>query len=305
MKKISLLLALLFSTAAVAQQTTDISEFEITSEGLIGVALRMSPIATDRPDITESAQITPVGWLQYEGGYQFGHSEEVMPGGAITDAHQIEEVLRFGINRRFELRAVINVNTQSIYVPSIPMPWNQPNRWTGVNPLIIGFKYNLLEESSKLPQATWLSHLSLPWLAAGDYATLYPKLVFHEQRLMLEKTLTSRLGIASNIGVAGSLNGSEGLINEGMFSLALGYDLGNNYGVYVEYFSEWYVAGNQFSATPYFDGGFTRLLSNDLQLDIYAGFDLSQFTDSAKQTKRLFFGTGVSYRLPLAAHLKQ
>jgi len=41
MKKISLLLALLFSTAAVAQQTTDISEFEITSEGLIGVALRM------------------------------------------------------------------------------------------------------------------------------------------------------------------------------------------------------------------------------------------------------------------------
>jgi hypothetical protein len=73
----------------------------------------------------------------------------------------------------------------------------------------------------------------------------------------------------------------------------------------VEYFSEWYFAGTQFSATPYFDGGFTRLLSNDLQLDIYAGFDLSQYTNSAKQTKRLFFGTGVSYRLPLAAHLKQ
>ena len=302
MKKISLLLALLFSTAAVAQQTTDISEFEITSEGLIGVALRMSPIATDRPDITESAQITPVGWLQYEGGYQFGHSEELMPGGAITDAHQIEEVLRFGINRRFEVRAVINANTERIDHPST---WNDPMRRTGVSPVTFGFKYNLIRESDVLPQTTWLSHISNSWISAGDYASVYPKQIFHEQRLMLEKTLTSRLGIASNIGVAGGLNGSEGLINEGMFSLALGYDLGHNYGVYVEYFSEWYFAGTQFSATPYFDGGFTRLLSNDLQLDIYAGFDLSQFTDSAKQTKRLFFGTGVSYRLPLAAHLKQ
>ncbi|MBT6624343.1 MAG: transporter [Flavobacteriales bacterium] len=302
MKKISLLLALLFSTAAVAQQTTDISEFEITSEGLIGVALRMSPIATDRPDITESAQITPVGWLQYEGGYQFGHSEELMPGGAITDAHQIEEVLRFGINRRFEVRAVINANTERIDHPST---WNDPMRRTGVSPVTFGFKYNLIRESDVLPQTTWLSHISNSWISAGDYASVYPKQIFHEQRLMLEKTLTSRLGIASNIGVAGSLNGSEGLINEGMFSLALGYDLGNNYGVYVEYFSEWYFAGTQFSATPYFDGGFTRLLSNDLQLDIYAGFDLSQYTNSAKQTKRLFFGTGVSYRLPLAAHLKQ
>ncbi|MBT3573142.1 MAG: transporter [Flavobacteriales bacterium] len=302
MKKISLLLALLFSTAAVAQQTTDISEFEITSEGLIGVALRMSPIATDRPDITESAQITPVGWLQYEGGYQFGHSEELMPGGAITDAHQIEEVLRFGINRRFEVRAVINANTERIDHPST---WNDPMRRTGVSPVTFGFKYNLIRESDVLPQTTWLSHISNSWISAGDYASVYPKQIFHEQRLMLEKTLTSRLGIASNIGVAGGLNGSEGLFNEGMFSLALGYDLGHNYGVYVEYFSEWYFAGTQFSATPYFDGGFTRLLSNDLQLDIYAGFDLSQYTNSAKQTKRLFFGTGVSYRLPLAAHLKQ
>ena len=33
--------------------------------------LEMASIATDRPDITESAQITPVGWFQYEGGFQF------------------------------------------------------------------------------------------------------------------------------------------------------------------------------------------------------------------------------------------
>jgi hypothetical protein len=121
---------------------------------------------------------------------------------------------------------------------------------------------------------------------------------------MLEKGLTPRLGIASNIGVSGGLQGSNGFINEGMFSLALGYDLGNDYGVYAEYFSNWFVSGSQFFATPYFDGGFTKLLSNDLQLDIYAGVDLSPYLDTKLNTSGFFFGTGVSYRLPLAAYLK-
>ena len=47
----------------------------------------MPAIATDRPYITESAQITPVGWFQYEGGYQYSHEEQSLPGGSITDRH--------------------------------------------------------------------------------------------------------------------------------------------------------------------------------------------------------------------------
>ena len=65
--------------------------------------MNMSPIATDRPDITESAFITPVGWFQYEGGYQYSHSESLLPGGEIIDIHQVEQVLRFGINNDLRL----------------------------------------------------------------------------------------------------------------------------------------------------------------------------------------------------------
>jgi len=97
-----------------------------------------------------------------------------------------------------------------------------------------------------------------------------------------------------------------------MFSLALGYDLGNDYGVYAEYFSNWQLQGQQLFGTPYFDGGFTKLLSNDLQLDIYAGFDLRRsnhfgsgpYVDTRLNTSGLFFGTGVSYRFPLAHYLR-
>ena len=205
---------------------------DIDADGveLTPVFVGMPAIATDRPDITESAQITPVGWFQYEGGYQFSHAEERISLTSISDAHQIEQVLRFGINRKFEMRAVINSNTQRI---DIVDTWNDPFRTTGVNPVTIGFKYNLFKETDLLPQTTWLSHLTLPWVAAGDYrAPAQGNVVFHEQRLMLEKGLTQRLGIASNIGISGGMNGTNGFVDGGMFSLALGYDLGNDYGVY-------------------------------------------------------------------------
>ena len=77
MKKLSLLAAVLLSNLAWSQIDTI-----------------MDPIATDRPDITESAFITPVGWFQYEGGYQFSNSVDNLS--TKTNRHQIEEVLRLG-----------------------------------------------------------------------------------------------------------------------------------------------------------------------------------------------------------------
>ena len=258
--------------------------------------LNMAPIATDRPNFTESAQITPVGWLQYEGGYQFSRSAETN-----EDRNQVEQMLRFGINNKLEARAVINANT--LKTSSIGVVG--PMRMTGVDPVTFGFKYNLLVETNFLPHATWLSHVTLPWVVAGDYrAPAQTNLVFHEQRLMLEKSLTKRLGIASNLGVSGGLVGSNGFVSDGMFSLAADYDLGSDCGIYVEYFSEWFWAGSQFYNTPYFDGGFTKLLSNDLQLDVYAGFNLSAYTSANLPTTGIFIGTGISYRLPLARYLK-
>jgi len=300
MKKISIVMLLASSFWGMAQERPELEEI-VDPVGPHTPVTLMPSIATDRPDITESAQITPVGWFQYEGGYQFSHAEESLPGGVITDRHQFEEVLRFGVNRRFEVRAVINANTQRFEYPST---WLDPNRRTGVSPITFGFKYNLIEESERLPQTTWLSHISHSWISSGWYARVYPEQILHEQRLMLEKGISPRLGIASNIGISGGMIGSNGFVDGGMFSLALGYDLGNDYGVYAEYFSNWEIQGRELFVTPYFDGGFTKLLSNDLQLDVYAGVDLIPYMGSKLNTNGFFFGTGVSYRLPLAAYLK-
>lgn len=287
MKKYSwALLAALMTTQVVAQNEQQEEE--------------MDAIATDRPDITESAFITPVGWLQYEGGYQFSQSTDNF--NTTTARHQIEEVIRFGLTEKFEVRAVINTNTEGYENPAI---FINPTRVRGIEPLTVGFKYNLAQEHGWVPQTTWLSHVSLPWIAVGDYRAVFQSnTVFHEQRLMMEKSITDRFGLATNIGVAGGLSGSTGFIDQGMFSLAAGYDLGNDFGIYIEYFADWQLVANQFTAVPYIDGGFTKLLNNDLQLDIYGGLDISSYTGATAPSTGFFIGTGVSYRLPVAHYFR-
>lgn len=299
MKKLSIMLLMASSFWGMAQERPELNE-NVDPVGPHTPIVLMDPITTDRPDITESAFITPVGWFQYEGGYQFSNDLDNLE--VTTNRHQIEEVLRFGLTKRFEVRAVINSNRESYSSPTINP---NPAGFSGIEPVIVGFKYNLLEEHGWIPQTTWLSHTGLPWIAYGDYRAMFQtRTVFHQQRLMLEKGITERFGIAANIGVAGTLTGSQGIINEGMFSFAAGYDLGQDWGIYLEYFTNWENNGGQFSNTPYVDGGFTKLLSNDLQLDLYAGYNVSESLDVRAPSSGFFVGTGVSYRLPLAHYLR-
>ena len=301
MKKISIVMLLASSFWGMAQERPQMNDIDTNDVELTPVFVGMPAIATDRPDFSETAQIVPIGWLQYEAGYQFSHVEERISLTTITNTHQFEEVFRFGVNRRFEARAIINANTQHVDYTDT---WNDPARFTGVNPITIGFKYNLLEESDLRPHVTWKSHLTLPWVAAGDYRVMTQgNLVLHQQRLLLEKRLLPWLNIASNIGVSGGLQGSNGFINAGMFSVATAVDVNNGYSVFAEYFTQWFVAGTQFFGTPYVDGGLTKQWSNDLQFDIYGGYDISQWAGSRLNTNGFFMGIGMSYRLPLAAYM--
>jgi hypothetical protein len=46
-------------------------------------------------------------------------------------------------------------------------------------------------------------------------------------------------------------------------------------------------------------------LSNDLQLDVYAGYDISETVGVRNPTTGFIAGAGISYRLPLAHHLSR
>lgn len=283
MKKYSwALLAALMTTQVVAQNEQQEEE-------------EMDAIATDRPDITESAFITPVGWLQYEGGYQFSSFTSINFWSTEENTHQFEQVFRVGLYDNFELRAVVNANTIGLDDLLVG-----PSRETGINPITVGFKYNLMKESPNAPQMTWLSQISLPGLAFGDHRNPFQSnFVFHEQRLMVEKSISSRVGLAANFGVSGGLVGEDGFISAGMYSVAVGLDLGNNWGMYIEQFSNFTGQGNQVDTRFLVDGGITKLLSNDLQLDVYAGIDLTDRINLWPGYRGFIMGGGLSYRLPV------
>jgi hypothetical protein len=73
MKKISIAILMASSFWAMAQERPEMNDSDIDDVVELIHVVTMPSIATDRPDITESAQITPVGWFQYEGGYQYSH----------------------------------------------------------------------------------------------------------------------------------------------------------------------------------------------------------------------------------------
>ena len=123
MKKISILMLLASSFWGMAQERPQMNDINADDVELTPVFVGMPAIATDRPDFSETAQIVPIGWLQYEAGYQFSHVEERISLTTITNTHQFEEVFRFGVNRRFEARAIINANTQHVDYTDT---WNDP-----------------------------------------------------------------------------------------------------------------------------------------------------------------------------------
>ncbi len=73
-----------------------------------------------------------------------------------------------------------------------------------------------------------------------------------------------------------------------LFSLSMGFSITNNAGWFLEFFS---LMPNKHKWQPSIDTGFTYLLGNDLQLDLFAGFGMNDYASD------LFAGLGISYNM--------
>lgn len=105
-------------------------------------------LVTDRPDFTESTEVAPKGWLQWESGVQFDKAGDAK--GYISGA----PLLRFGIAKRFELRLSTDgmVGERDARAPMR----------RGLADAGVGFKYKLRDESKWLPAFSVIPAVSLP-----------------------------------------------------------------------------------------------------------------------------------------------
>ncbi len=279
-------MGLIMASQAPSSPTLDRSETTRNIFGLEAAPLD-EPLVGDRPDFTESPYAVPRGRFQLESGYTFTFDRE---DGERAKAHTFPEfLLRVGLAEGLELRLGWEGWTFS---ETLSRERNDVGRTVSRNPhrrdgadMIVGFKYELLEEDGWIPDFGVIGELSLP--TGGVQATSGD--VDPAVKWLWAYSLTDQLSVAGNVNLAAP-TGENGRFFQAGASLSFAYALTDRLGTYAEYFGL-YPNDRDSDAAHALNGGFTYLITPNLQFDVRAGFGLNEEADD------FFVGTGFVIRM--------
>ncbi|MFQ5678694.1 MAG: transporter [Gemmatimonadota bacterium] len=258
-----------------------------------GLAQSAAPLVTDRPDQTESTATVAPGYVQLEIGWTVSQAEEQI---GTRRTHTLPELLaRIGLTPRAELRVGF---TGWNSVSGASGGVEPEGTGDGIGDMELGLKLRLGAERGARPAVALLGGLSLP---TGDSA-------FSSQRadptfrFSFSHELGSRIALGYNLGAAwasesvaapsrGAGNGDRERRADFLYTLTLGFGVSERIGVFAETFG---FAGLE-RDRPHrhgVDGGWTLLLSPNLQLDARVGVGLDGDVEDWQA------GAGFSLRLP-------
>lgn len=225
-------------------------------------------LVSDRPDFTESTPTIAPGWVQVESGYTFTAADGVRE-------HGVPEMLvRVGLSQRLELR---------LAPPGFAADARRDESgWTDGG---VGFKLRLLDGGEHRPAVSVIGQMSIHTNDA-DFGGSSPE---PEVKVVWSYDLSARFSLAGNLNLAVPEGEDGGRYLEPAASLSLGVSLTERVGMYTEYFG-FYPVGGDDSSTHYMNGGFTFLVTPNLQLDARVGVGLGGEADD------LFAGVGLVWR---------
>ncbi len=233
-----------------------------------------APLVTDRPDFTEASSTVGVGVAQLEAGYTY-FSDDSSAGQTRTHSYP-EPLLRLGLyDDWLELRIGWN------YADSRVM--GSTDR--GAEDLYLGFKLGLTPQDGVLPQMALIPQMTVP---TGSSA-------FTSNRVLPGLNWIYGWELNDHISTAGSSQLNAAVDDGGTFlefaqSWTIAYTLTDELGAYTEWYGLFPGEGSGAETEHYFNGGFTYLLSDDIQWDIRAGVGLNDAADD------FFAGSGFSIR---------
>jgi len=230
-------------------------------------------LVTDRPDFTESA-LTVYPWhVQVEMGVTAARV------GGNTETSVGEILIRLGLADRLEARIGLN---------SFAWVAAEGNDPEGLEDVSLGAKIHLVRArpGTAVPDVGILVGASFPTGAADLEQGAH---VLPVAALAAGLDVTDWMSAGANVGW-GYLDDGAGRYSQFAGSIALGFSLTEWLGAYAEYFG----FAPEFDDGPdshFLNGGFTFLISRDVQLDARAGFSIDDAeTDS-------FFGAGLAFRI--------
>lgn len=233
--------------------------------------LAAEALVTDRPDATESSSVVGAGVYQLETG--FTYTED----GSQDTLESFGTLLRIGLSERWEARVA--------WDGYIDVGNSGPD---GIGDAELGFKYYIASESGIQPEAALIVHTSVP---IGDDAftsdAFDPSFLFSFAHTTSESTSLG-YNIGASVETSEDALGDKTTLSSLDYSIAFGFDIAESVGGYIEIFGSQGLSADEDPLQV--DGGFTYLLDEDTQFDIFVGAGLN---DDAPD---FFAGIGFSKR---------
>ncbi len=238
------------------------------------------PLQADRPDFTESPSIMGLGRLQLEGGWIYLHDKA---GGVRADMHVLPELLlRYGLTEAIELRLAWPGYAS---LEETDQRTGQKLTYDGVADMGIGCKLQLSRQDGCRPETALITSISAP---VGATAWTSGR-VDNRIDYIYGWDMTDRVSLAGSTGAWWTKYEEDHytVIHQ---SAVLGLGLTERLGSYIEWFGLFFEGSGDDRPDHYLNGGFTYLVTEDLQLDWRIGVGLTESADD------LFTGVGFAIR---------
>ncbi|MCH8053744.1 MAG: transporter [Planctomycetes bacterium] len=235
---------------------------------------------TDRPDFTEASSTVGRGVTQIEFGYTYTYNAD---DGTSERGQSIgEPLLRYGIFADWlELRIGLLPVEERITAGG------RTNSTAGTEDLYLGLKIGLTPQEGILPEMALIPQMTVPTGSnafTNDEALPGVNWIYSWE---INDVLSTAGSTQINRRVDGMTRNSYSEIAQ---SWTVAVSLTDNMGAYTEWFALIPHSADTDLTQHFFNGGFTYLISDDIQFDIRAGVGLN---DAAAD---YFLGTGLSVR---------
>lgn len=223
---------------------------------LLSIA-QAEPLVTDRPDATESSSVVGPNTIQLETGMSYAEDD------SEVSREFFGTLLRYGLGERLEARFVWG----GFFDMDTPGP-------DGIGDAEVGFKYFIRPEKGSAPETALIVHTTIPLGKEGLTTGAYDPSFL----LSFSHSLSESSFLGYNVGASqetsSQARGERTTLASLDYSVVYGFDLTASTGAYLEIFGS---QGLSAVEDPiHLDGGFTFLLDEDTQFDLFAGVGLNE-----------------------------
>jgi hypothetical protein len=238
------------------------------------------PLVTDRPDFTEASSTVGYGVMQLEGGYTFFYDDE---GDDRTYSHSFPEtLLRVGLLAEWlEFRVDWNYADEHSDISGVT------DTISGAEDLGLGFKIALTPQECLLPETAIILQMTVP-TGSSEFSA---DEVLPGFNYLYGWDITDEWSTGCSTGLSATTDDETA---DSYMEFSQSWTVGRSWTDRLSSYTEWFVlaptSADTNRAENYFNGGFTYLVSDDMQWDIRAGVGLNEAADD------FFAGTGLSLR---------